>query len=57
MRWYVAESLGHDDYLTSLALCCCAADMAAVPAEDAVVRPRSIDYETGWYGGRSWTQR
>jgi hypothetical protein len=52
MRWYVEESEGHDDRLVSLALCCWAADLAAAPAEDAVVRPRPVGYETGWYGRR-----
>jgi hypothetical protein len=52
MRWYVEESEGHDDRLMSLALCCWAADLAAAPAEDAVVRPRPVGYETGWYGRR-----
>jgi hypothetical protein len=52
MRWYVAESEGHDDRLMSLALCCWAADLAAAPAEDAVVRARPVYYETGWYGRR-----
>jgi hypothetical protein len=52
MRWYVEESEGHDDRVVSLALCCWAADLAAAPAEDAVVRARPVGYETGWYGQR-----
>jgi hypothetical protein len=52
LRWYVEESEGHDDRVVSLALCCWAADLAAAPAEDAVVRPRPVGYETGWYGRR-----
>jgi hypothetical protein len=52
MRWYVDESKGHDDRLVSLALCCWAADLAAAPAEDAVVRPQLVGYETGWFGQR-----
>ena len=44
MRWYVAPHEGHDDFLVSLALCCQAAQGAARPAADAVVRPRRIAY-------------
>jgi hypothetical protein len=45
ITWFVPESDGHDDYLVSLALCCHAADLAAVPAADAVVRARPISYD------------
>lgn len=44
MRWDVPESEGHDDYLSSLALCCEAADLAAAPAEDLVIRARPLEY-------------
>lgn len=37
IRWYVPETVGHNDYLMSLALCCHAADLAAAsPAAVAV---------------------
>jgi hypothetical protein len=42
LRWHVPEAEGHDDFLTSLALCCWAADLAAAPGESAVVRPRRM---------------
>ena len=51
-RWYVAESESHDDRIVRLALCCWAADLAAAPAEDAVVPAQQLGYETGWYGRR-----
>ena len=44
MRWYVAPHEGHDDFLVSLALCCEAAQGAAPPAVDAVIRPRRVTY-------------
>jgi len=44
MRWYVAPHEGHDDVLVSLALCCAAAQGAARPAADAVIRPRRVEY-------------
>lgn len=44
MTFYVPESEGHDDFLTSLALCAHAASQAAAPPADAVIRPRIISY-------------
>ncbi len=44
LRWYVPAHEGHDDFLVSLALCCEAAQGAARPAADAVVRPRRLVY-------------
>ena len=49
MRWSVPAHEGHDDFLVSLALCCEAAQGAARPAADAVIRPRRLTYrEQGW---------
>ena len=44
MNFYVPASEGHDDFLMSLALCAHAANAAAAPPADAVVRPRKLEY-------------
>jgi len=42
--WYAPAHEGRDDFLVSLALCCAAAQGAARPTADAVVRPRRVEY-------------
>lgn len=52
MRFGVDASQGHDDYLISLALCCHAAEQAAAPAAEAVIKPRPQEYGDGLFGRR-----
>lgn len=44
IAWSVPEEEGHDDFVTSLALCCRAAEELPVPAASGIIRPRPEDY-------------